>query len=74
MDLTFGERIMYRRKRLKLSQGELANLVGVSTSAISSYETERAKPTLEVFQRMVSVLGVSADWLLGETDELRVGD
>jgi len=41
-------RLILERKRKGLTQGELAKLLGVSTSVVSHLENGRVKPSLEV--------------------------
>lgn len=59
-----GKRIHARRKQLRLTQDELAELAGVMPQTISS--SERAKTALrpENVIRISQALGVSTDYLL----------
>lgn len=59
-----GKRIHERRKQLRLTQDELAELAGVMPQTISS--SERAKTALrpENVIRISHALGVSTDYLL----------
>jgi transcriptional regulator with XRE-family HTH domain len=65
--LGFGQAVRFHRKRLKLSQAELAERVGVGTSTVSWYERQR-KPINDPF--MVFEL---ADALQTTPDDLREG-
>jgi transcriptional regulator with XRE-family HTH domain len=47
-----SERIRSARKNVNLSQIDLANLVGVSDKAISSYEVGRAVPPLDILKKI----------------------
>lgn len=47
-----SERIRVARKAVSLSQIDLANLVGVSDKAISSYEVGRAVPPLDILKKI----------------------
>lgn len=53
------------RKSKKLTQDELADLLCVSRSAISLYETGRREPDCAMLSKMADVFGVSVDFLLG---------
>lgn len=64
-----GSRLRVERKKRGLTQTELGELIGVGKSAICCYEKELRNPTLEAVIELMSVLGVSADYLLG-TDNL----
>ena len=64
-----SERVRQSRKDAKLSQIELAQLVGVSDKAISSYEVGRAVPPLEVLTKISSVTGKHLSYFFsGESD------
>jgi transcriptional regulator with XRE-family HTH domain len=61
-----GEQIAYHRKRLGLSQVELAGLIGRSDSWVSQVERGvRSVDRLSVLQKVADVLGVSAVELRG---------
>jgi transcriptional regulator with XRE-family HTH domain len=69
-----GVRIKMLRDTMRLTQGQLAEKVGVTLSTISSYEPtdsrpSRARPSLEVLIKLAQVFGVSTDYLLGVTDD-----
>lgn len=60
----YTKRLMERRKMLRLSQKELAKIVGVSVNTIQSYETGNL-PRGEHFLALAKALGCSLDWLSG---------
>jgi len=60
-----GERLKEIRLNRKKKQRELADAVGVQTSMISRYETNRDDPTDRVKVEIARFLGVSLDYLLG---------
>ena len=65
MDLSpIGSRIKAAREKKKITQEELAELLGMSTTHISVIERGVKPPKLETFIRIANVLGVSADYLL----------
>lgn len=59
-----NDRIVERRKLLKLSQVQLAQQVGASQSAIANWEKKRQVPTTEYLTSLAAVLQVSLEWLL----------
>lgn len=61
----FGDRLRQLRKDRKLTQKELANLIGVKNSVISFYEVGERTPSLEVLIKLSKALHVSTDVLLG---------
>ena len=70
MIFDFPERFRYLRKSKNLAQSQLANLIGVDRSTISSYESNIRQPSLDTLSRIADVFGVSTDYLLGRTDSL----
>lgn len=65
MDLSpIGSRIKVAREKKKITQEELAELLGMSTTHISVIERGVKPPKLETFIRIANVLDVSSDYLL----------
>lgn len=59
-----GTRIKIRRKELRMKQGELAELLGISNNHMSSIENGRQKPSMDTFISICVFLDVSPDYLL----------
>jgi len=57
------------RKETGLSQRKAASDLGVSQALLSHYETGAREPKLEFVCRACDYYGVSADYILGRTDE-----
>lgn len=64
-----GTRIQQRRESLRLTQEELADLVGTTQRQISRYERGSNNPGPELIVKLAQVLGTTTDYLLGITDE-----
>ena len=60
-----GERIRELRKKHRMSQKELAEKLGVSTSAIGMYEQERREPDSSKLEKLCELFGVTLDYLMG---------
>lgn len=58
-------RIAEERKKLGLSQEELANKLKISQKSISKYECGVRRPSYETLLAMSSLFGVTTDYLLG---------
>lgn len=63
-----GQRIMIRRKSLRMTQEELAEKLGVSTQMISNLELGKKAIRPENLARVCDVLGLSADFVLTGTN------
>lgn len=62
--------IIERLRREKgLSQKDLANILGVSQSAISKYETGVALPSLNTARKIAAALDCTIDELFGEPEK-----
>ena len=61
----FGERLKALRKEKRLTQKQLAAMIGVQHSVISFYEVGDRIPSVEVVIKLSSALHVTTDFLLG---------
>lgn len=59
-----GQRVKKRRQSLKMKQTELAKKLGISNNHLSSIETGKQKPSLEIFIQICEELRVTPDYLL----------
>ena len=59
------ERLKTLRSKYNYSQKELADLLDLSASVVSGYETGEKTPSTEVLLRLTSLYHCSADYLLG---------
>lgn len=70
--LTLGDKILYLRKRLKLTQTKLGMLIGnpeqTAKNRISQYEKNKRYPTDETIDALAKALGVSSAYLKSPTD------
>lgn len=66
--MSIGKTIKFYRKEKNLTQGELAELIGVSAQAISKWETDAGMPDISQIVPLARVLDISTDRLLGMTD------
>jgi class 3 adenylate cyclase len=62
-----GERIRSRREKLSLRQADVAAALRVSAQAVSKWERGENAPDLAAVPGLTRLLGVSIEWLLGET-------
>ena len=68
MSETLGDRIRMHRARLRLSQKELAEKVGISLTWMNSIECGHADPRASHLKGIAKALGVTTDYLLGSDD------
>ena len=65
----FAERLKYLRLEKELSQRELAEKLGLSHSVVAHWENELRAPSAEAIVLLAKYFNVSADYLLGLTDD-----
>ena len=61
--MSFGQRLRERRKEMGYSQGELAEKLGVSLSAVSNYENGQNAMREDVLLRVFDVLKIEPNYL-----------
>lgn len=67
-----GDRLKKERKKLNLTQESLGDIICVSKASICCYEKETRNPTLENLLEFMNIFGVSADYLLGTENIMKV--
>ncbi len=66
--MSLGENITRLRKDNKMSQGELAEKLGVSRQSVSKWETDASVPELSKLVRLSEVFGVTLDELVSDEE------
>ncbi len=61
----FGLRLRQLREKQNLSQSQVAQRLGITRAAISSYENNISFPSVNVLAELALLYRVSADYLLG---------
>ena len=65
-DYEFGNRLYALRKKCKMSQAELGNLVNVSDKAVSKWETGKSKPGIDIMNKLSLIFNVKIEDLMEE--------
>lgn len=61
----FEDKLRYLRQQRSMSQKELGQALGVSTSTIGMYEQGRRQPDNQMLMKICSYFAVTADYLIG---------
>lgn len=69
MIMGLPERLKDMRTKLRLSQREVANILEISPSVISAYESGERTPSVEILLRLSDLYQCNTDYLLGRTVE-----
>jgi transcriptional regulator with XRE-family HTH domain len=64
-----GNRLKDRRNELGMTQEQLADRVGIHKGRVSQYERNLIEPGAAILSKIAEQLNVSADYLLGLSDQ-----
>ncbi len=62
--MEFKDRLKDARLKRKLSQGKLAEIVGIHVTNVSRYERGEHKPSTQVLSKIADALNVTSDYLM----------
>lgn len=65
MEQTLGKRIVANRKRVGLTQDQLAERIGVTAQAVSKWENDQSCPDIAILPRLAKIFDITVDELLG---------
>lgn len=63
--MTFGENLKNARIKNKLTQQQLADMLGISKSTITNYEGGKREPDVFMIKKLAKLLEVTGDYLIG---------
>ncbi|SQC55493.1 HTH-type transcriptional regulator immR [Listeria newyorkensis] len=69
--MDFGEKLISLRKKHQLTQKQLAEKIGVTSSTISKYENDNHRPPIFILAKLADELGTTTDFLLDDVAGLR---
>jgi transcriptional regulator with XRE-family HTH domain len=70
-DMTFGDKLVFLRRKFKVSQKALAKHIGIHVTNISRYEKNLYTPNHEALMKIAKYFKVSLDYLLFDNIEYR---
>ncbi len=71
MYVSVGEKIKNLREDLSLTQGTLGKALNMTQRKLSYIENDKYEPSIEDIRAICRFFNVSADYLLGLSDDLR---
>jgi transcriptional regulator with XRE-family HTH domain len=60
-----GQRLKEAREKAGLTQTKLAELLDINPAEISQYESDKRTPRWDKFNKILDILDITADYLLG---------
>ena len=66
---TIGERIIFLRDNLDMTQVKLAESIGITKMTMHKYEKNLCEPRGELIAKMADVLSTTTDFILGRTND-----
>jgi len=64
-----GQRLKILRKSMKLTQTQMADLLGLKQASINKYEHGNATPVIETLKKYADYFDVSMDYIFARTDD-----
>ena len=65
MEQTLGKRIAKNRKRMNMTQDQLAEQLGLTAQAVSKWENDQSCPDIATLPKLANIFGITVDALLG---------
>lgn len=62
------QRLKELRQNKKISQQQLADIIGVSQQSINKYENHNIEPDISLLIKFADFFGTSVDYLIGHSD------
>ena len=70
----FGYCIYCLRKKNHLTQAKLADMIGITSRAVSSWESGRCIPSRDMSEKIAKIFGTTSDCLLGLDHDAVIDD
>lgn len=67
-------RIRQKMEERQINQSQLAKSAGITPAALSQILSEDRTPSSEVLVKLAKALGVSVDFLVGQSDDVNLND
>ncbi|MGN0549371.1 MAG: helix-turn-helix domain-containing protein [Acutalibacteraceae bacterium] len=72
---SLGEKLLRLRKEMKMTQDDVAKVLGMSRTSFSKYENGNANPPLQVLRKIAAIYNVGLEYLIfDENTSIRLND
>ncbi|MEI7026099.1 helix-turn-helix domain-containing protein [Paenibacillus sp. y28] len=69
--MKLGKRISELREQQKITQEELARIIGVTRAALSHYENDRRQPAYDTLKKIAQFFSVSVEYVMEDSHAVR---
>ena len=72
---SLGEKLLRLRKEMKMTQDDVAKILGMSRTSFSKYENGNSAPPLQVLREIAAIYNVGLEYLIfDENTSIRLND
>ena len=72
---SLGEKLLRLRKEMKMTQDDVAKILGMSRTSSSKYENGNSAPPLQVLRKIAAIYNVGLEYLIfDENTSIRLND
>ncbi len=72
---SLGEKLLRLRKEMKMTQDDVAKILGMSRTSFSKYENGNSAPPLQVLRKIAAIYNVGLEYLIfDENTSIRLND
>ena len=72
---SLGEKLLRFRKEMKMTQDDVAKVLGMSRTSFSKYENGNSAPPLQVLRKIAAIYNVGLEYLIfDENTSIRLND
>ena len=72
---SLGEKLLRLRKEMKMTQDDVAKILGMSRTSFSKYENGNSAPPLQVLRKIAAIHNVGLEYLIfDENTSIRLND
>lgn len=72
---SLGEKLLRLRKEMKMTQDDVAKILGMSRTSFSKYENGNSAPPLQVLRKIAAIYNVGIEYLIfDENTSIRLND
>lgn len=72
--MTFGDKIKSARVSKKLTQKQLADLIGAKHNSVSDWEKDKSRPDMDTIELICGTLDINPSYLMGTKSDDEYGN